>query len=68
LANSDVKKRRRKQIHRSVVLTCSPYINEVKEKLHKRKKDELRKSERYVRRRLQLNSEDVFQEKLFHEE
>jgi hypothetical protein len=38
LANSNVQKRKSKQIHRSIVLTSSPYISEVKEKDTQKKK------------------------------
>jgi hypothetical protein len=65
--NSNIQKRKRKKTHRSVLLTSNFYINEVKEKAAEKKKKELIKFGRYVRKRLQLDSENMFQEKLFDE-
>jgi hypothetical protein len=66
VANSNDQKEETKSSIRCI--NQQPYINEVKEKAaEKKKKQELRKSGRYVRKWLQLDSENMFQEKLFHE-
>jgi hypothetical protein len=55
-----------KQNHGSVVLTSSPYESVVKEKAEK--KQELRNFGRQMRKRLELDLDDMFQEELFDKE
>lgn len=58
-------KRKPRKTHGSVELTSSPFVNEVQKQDEEKKQKELRKTSRNVKRRLDLNSEDVFEEELF---
>lgn len=58
-------RQKKRKCHGSVVLTSSPFMSELEQKALEKKQKELRKSTRDVKRRLNLDMEDVFEKELF---
>lgn len=64
LASRLNKKRRVRKHHGSIVLTSSPFLTELQKRAEDKKQKELRKSSRSAKRRLDLDTEDVYEEEL----
>lgn len=64
LASKLTTKRRVKKSSGSIVLTSSPYLSELQKRAEDKKQKELRRSSRKAKRRLNLNTEDVYEEEL----